>query len=100
MIILAPPIKKRFIDLFMPTSKVDSLMGSLGSLITKANEEATKKIIEADCELVDIETAGKVVPDFKSDLFTHAGPPIEFDRMCKPMKLAITNLIMFLYLIF
>jgi hypothetical protein len=70
-------------------------MGSLGSLIQEANEEAAKKILEADCRLIDIEPAGKVVPDFKSDMFTHAGPPISWERMCKPQKLAITNLIMY-----
>ncbi|MHA2377815.1 MAG: DUF1116 domain-containing protein [Candidatus Thorarchaeota archaeon] len=70
-------------------------MTSLGSLIQEANEEAVKRILAADCRLVDIESAGKVVPDFKSDLFTHAGPPIEWERMCKPQRLAITNLIMY-----
>jgi hypothetical protein len=70
-------------------------MGSLGSLIEEANKEAVKRILKADCQLVDIAPAGKVVPGFKSDLFTHAGPPIEWERMCKPQKLAITNLIMY-----
>ncbi len=67
----------------------------LGSQIQIANEEAVKRILSAGCSLVDIEEAGKVVPGFKDNLFTHAGPPIEWARMCKPQKLAITNLIMY-----
>jgi len=67
----------------------------LSSLIQEANEKAVKRILSAGCSLVDIETAGKVVPGFKDNLFTHAGPPIEWTRMCKPQKLAITNLIMY-----
>ena len=70
-------------------------MGSLGLLIQEANEEAVKRVLSADCRLIDIEPAGKIVPGFKRNLFTHAGPPIEWKRMCKPQKLAITNLIMY-----
>jgi len=68
---------------------------SLGSNIQEANEEAVKRILAADCNLIDIEPAGKAIPGFKSDLFTHAGPPIKWARMCKPQQLAITNLIMY-----
>ncbi len=67
----------------------------MGSQIEEANDEAVKRILSAECKLVDIGTASKVVPGFKSDLFTHAGPPIEWERMCKTQKYAITNLIMY-----
>lgn len=67
----------------------------MSSRIKEANEEAVKRILSAECVLVDIETAGKVIPGFKSDLFTHAGPPIEWERMCKTQKYAIKNLIMY-----
>ncbi|MEM1558014.1 MAG: DUF1116 domain-containing protein, partial [Thermoproteota archaeon] len=41
--------------------------------------------------LVDIQPAIKVIPGFKYDLITHAGPPIEWDRMAKVQKVAIIN---------
>ncbi|HEC65836.1 MAG TPA: DUF1116 domain-containing protein [bacterium] len=75
-------------------NKGDLIMtGSMGSQIEEANKEAVKRILSAECNLVDIDYAGKVVPGFKSDMFTHAGPPIEWERMCRTQKYAITNLI-------
>ena len=67
----------------------------ISTQIEKANEEAVTRILAAECDLVDIAPAGKVIPGYKSDLFTHAGPPIEWERMCKTQKYAITNLIMY-----
>ncbi len=71
------------------------MTSSIGSQIEEANEEAVKRILSAECNLVDIGFAGKIVPGFKSDVFTHAGPPIEWERMCRTQKYAITNLIMY-----
>ena len=67
----------------------------ISSQIEEANLEAVKRILAAECNLVDIEPAGKIIPGFKSDLFTHAGPPIEWERMCHTQKYAIKNLIMY-----
>jgi hypothetical protein len=67
----------------------------INTQIEEANIEAVKRILAAECNLVDIEPAGKIIPGYKSDLFTHAGPPIEWERMCKTQKYAITNLIMY-----
>ena len=67
----------------------------INTQIEEANIEAVKRILSAECNLVDIEPAGKIIPGYKSDLFTHAGPPIEWERMCKTQKYAITNLIMY-----
>ncbi len=68
---------------------------SISSKIEEANEEAVKKILSAECNLIDIDTASKVIPGYRSDLFTHAGPPITWERMCRTQKYAITNLIMY-----
>ncbi len=67
----------------------------INTQIEKANNEAVKRILEAECDLVDIAPAGKVIPGYKSNLFTHAGPPIEWERMCYTQKYAISNLIMY-----
>ena len=48
------------------------MTNSINSKIEEANEEAVERIISADCNLVDIESAGKIIPGFKSNLFTHA----------------------------
>ena len=65
------------------------MTNSVSSKIEEANEEAVKRILSAECNLVDIDSAGKIIPGFKSNLFTHAGPPIEWERMCNTQKYAI-----------
>lgn len=59
--------------------------------IEKANQKAVARMIESEAYLVDIQPAIKVIPGFKQDLITHAGPPIEWSRMAKVQKVAIIN---------
>jgi len=65
------------------------------SELEEANRKAVEKILSAECILVDIKPAIKAIPGFKNNLITHAGPPIEWERMCRPQKLAIINLIIY-----
>jgi hypothetical protein len=67
----------------------------LGSKIGETNKKTVEKILSAESILVDIKPAAKAIPGFKNNLITHAGPPIEWGRMCQPQKLAITNLIIY-----
>jgi len=61
--------------------------------IDEANKMAVERVLSAECRLVDIEPAIRVIPRFKSNLVTYAGPPINWERMCRPQKLAIVNMI-------
>jgi hypothetical protein len=65
----------------------------LGPEIDEANKKATQQIIAAEAVLVDIKPAIKVIPGYKSDLITHAGPPIEWANMLKVQKIAVINAI-------
>jgi hypothetical protein len=67
----------------------------VASEIDEANKKAAERILSAECTLVDIKPAIKAIPGFKSNLITHAGPPIEWKRMCQPQKLSIINLIIY-----
>ena len=58
----------------------------LGSTISEANSEAVKRILEAEPVLVDVVTASEVIPDLEEGMILHAGPPIDWDRMCGPMR--------------
>lgn len=62
--------------------------------IEEANNEAVKRIMEAKPVLVDIQPAIKCVPRMKEKLILHAGPPIEYDKMCGPMKGGIWGALM------
>ncbi len=57
--------------------------------IDKANQEAVSRILKAKPTIVDISTAGEVVPGMKKNLILHAGPPLTWDRMCGPMRGAV-----------
>ena len=59
--------------------------------IQSANEEACKRILEAQPAWKDVKIAGDVIPGMKKNSIFHTGPPIEWDRMCLPQKASITG---------
>lgn len=69
------------------------------SEIIKQIEEANKKALEAlnSCEphLVAVAPARDVIPGMKENMLLHAGPPVEWDRMCGPMKGAVIGALIF-----
>ena len=60
--------------------------------IEKANEEAVRRLIAGEPVLVDIAPAGEVIPGMKDKMITHAGPPIEWSRMCGAQQGAIIGM--------
>lgn len=63
--------------------------------IEQANEEATKRIGAGDPVLVDIAPAGEVIPGMEGKMITHAGPPIEWERMCGAQQGAIIGMVLY-----
>ena len=63
--------------------------------IEKANEEATSRLIAGDPVLVDIAPAGEVIPGMVGKMITHAGPPIEWGRMCGAQQGAIIGQVLY-----
>ncbi len=57
--------------------------------IEAANQIAVKKIIDSKPLLVGLAKAIDVIPGMKKNLILHAGPPIQWERMCGPMKGAV-----------
>lgn len=55
----------------------------------KANEIALGKMFESDPILVDVKPAYEVLKGLTKTTFLHAGPPINFEDMCAPMKGAV-----------
>ncbi len=71
-------------------------LSSFEVLIEKANREALHRILAADPVLVDIRRAGELIPELDAGrLMLHAGPPIEWKRMCGPLKGAVCGAIVF-----
>ena len=64
-------------------------------LIENANKEAVRRMLAAEPILVDVVPAGDIVPDLHDQMILHAGPPIEWCRMCGPMQGAIAGIAVF-----
>ena len=64
-------------------------------LITEANAEALKRILEGAPVLVGLDIASKVIPGMNDNMILHAGPPITWDRMCGPMRGAIMGALIY-----
>jgi hypothetical protein len=63
--------------------------------IEQANAEAVQRLTSGDPVLVDIAPAGEVIPGMQGKMITHAGPPIEWARMCGAQKGAIIAMVIF-----
>jgi len=63
--------------------------------IEDANAEALKRMLGGDPVLVDVIPASEAIPSLMEKMILHAGPPIGWDRMCGPMRGAITGIAVF-----
>ncbi len=63
--------------------------------IENANEEAVLRLSSGDPVLVDIAPAGEVIPGLTGKMITHAGPPIEWGRMCGAQRGAIIGMVIY-----
>ena len=62
-----------------------------GDRIDAANREAVDRMLRGDPVLVDVRPAVEVVPGIRDRLLLHAGPPVEWSRMCGPMRGAVAG---------
>lgn len=67
----------------------------LGQRIKEANALAIEKILSVEPVFIDVDTALNVVPGMTPNAVLHAGPPIEWKRMCDPMKRAVRGALIF-----
>ncbi len=70
-------------------------LGRHEAKIAKANAEGLRRMLAADPVLVDVLSAGEAMPELKRHVVLHAGPPIEWPRMCGPMQGAVAGAIVF-----
>lgn len=64
-------------------------------IIEDANREALYRMLAADPVLVDVVPASEAIPALKERMILHAGPPVEWERMCGPMRGAVTGIAVF-----
>ena len=74
-------------------SLIDHLRSDTGNgwveEIAQANEEAISRLLAAKPTIKGIGKAIDVVPGMKRNMILHAGPPVEWDAMCGPMRGAV-----------
>jgi hypothetical protein len=70
-----------------------ALVGHPG--IEAANAQAVERYLAAQPKLAGIGAAREVVPGLGERMILHAGPPIEWRRMCGPMRGAIIGAILY-----
>lgn len=63
--------------------------------ISKANQSAVERMMEARPILTGVAAAKDVIPGMKDNLIMHAGPPIEWERMSGPMRGAVIGGLIF-----
>ena len=68
---------------------------AIGRAIEVANAETLKRILSSDPVLVDCIPATAAVPNLEDGTILHSGPPISWDRMCGPMRGAVTGIAVF-----
>ena len=59
--------------------------------VEAANAVAVERMLAADPVLTDVRPAGEVVEGLEDRMVLHAGPPVEWARMCGPMRGAVTG---------
>ena len=64
-------------------------------VIEQANKEALARILSGEPKLIDVQPAQDVISGLKERMILHAGPPIEWSRMCGPMRGAIAGAIVY-----
>jgi len=63
--------------------------------INAANEKTLEIMKSGQAELVDIKPARDVIPGMTENTILHAGPPIDWSRMCGPMKGAVIGALIY-----
>jgi len=61
----------------------------------EANQQAVEKIQSAQAILADLKPAGEVIPGMDKNTVLHAGPPIEWERVCGPVRGAVYGALMY-----
>jgi hypothetical protein len=67
----------------------------VGARVRSANALAVERIMSARPMLVGVRPALEVVPGLAPGTILHAGPPIDWERMCGPVRGAIIGAVLF-----
>ncbi len=75
--------------------KARALLKAASGSIREANGEAVQRVLKATPRLAGMAPAVDVVPGMTENTLLHAGPPIEWPRMCGPMRGAVIGALLY-----
>ncbi len=86
-----------------PPARGDAATGALlarleaahGETIAAANAQALERMLQAEPVLVDVRPAGEMIDALGEHVIGHAGPPVDWARMCGPMRGAVAGAAVF-----
>ena len=61
----------------------------IGARVAAANRRAVERILGARPMLLDVRPASEAIAGLGGRMLLHAGPPVEWERMCGPMRGAV-----------
>lgn len=70
-------------------------MTDLRSRIDAANQQTVDRILAGDPVLVDVIPAHEAIPALAPRTILHSGPPVDWARMCGPMRGAVAGIAVF-----
>ena len=73
----------------------DVSASGLSSRVETANREALQRILAADPVLIDVVPASECISGLGPQMILRAGPPIDWQRMCGPMRGAVAGIAVF-----
>jgi hypothetical protein len=74
---------------------LERLWGEHGQRVAEANQEAVERIESATPRAVGVARAGDVIPVLGDRVLIHAGPAIEWERVCNPQRRALVAACLF-----
>ena len=98
---IAAELEAQGVDLTRVDWRPPRLQAALQSLAVRApqtaaaNDAAAARLQAARPVLAGVEPAGEAIPGLERDVLLHAGPPIEWERMCGPMRGAVVGALLY-----
>jgi Protein of unknown function (DUF1116) len=74
---------------------LERLWGRHGARVARANEEAVERIESAVPRAIGVARAGDALSVLEGRALLHAGPPINFERICDPQRRALVAACLF-----
>lgn len=63
--------------------------------VDEANASALRRLFVGDPFLIDVQPAADVISGMEDRMILHAGPPVEWSRMCGPLRGAVAGVAVF-----